>query len=79
MYPVDYPSTGPNPTHSTFEPDVTKISFAIESVADQGKDIVVVVHSAAGIIAGSASKGHSRVDREAVGKNGGITHLVFVE
>jgi hypothetical protein len=78
VHPVDYPSTGPNPTHTTFEPDVKEISSVIESIADRGDDVMVVVHSAAGIIAGSAAKGHSKADREADGKNGGITHLVYI-
>ncbi|KAK5172690.1 uncharacterized protein LTR77_002810 [Saxophila tyrrhenica] len=78
VHGVDYPSTGPNPTHETFDPDVEKISGVIESLADQGRDVLVAVHSAAGIIAGEAAKGLLKSTRESNGKQGGITHMVYI-
>ncbi|KAK3049472.1 hypothetical protein LTR09_009139 [Extremus antarcticus] len=78
VHGVDYPSTGPNPTNETFDPDVKKIASAIESLADQGKDVLVAVHSAAGILAGEAAKGLLKSDRESNGKRGGIVHMVYI-
>ena len=78
VYGVDYPSTSPNPTNTNFDPDVEVVHKSIERLADQGKNVVVVVHSAAGIIAGEAARGLSKADRERDGKAGGIVRMVYI-
>ena len=57
VHGADYPSTGPNPTNSTFDPDIKAISGVIEKLADRGDDILVTVHSAGGLLGGEAVKG----------------------
>ena len=78
VHGVDYPSTGPNPTNKNFDPDVAVLRHTIAELADHGEDIMVVVHSAAGIIAGEAAKGLSKADREKDGTAGGIVHMVYI-
>lgn len=75
---VDYPSTGPNPTNKNFDPDVKIIHESIAQLADQGKGILVVVHSAGGIVAGEAAKGLGKADRTKDGLAGGIVRMVYI-
>ncbi|KAK3718651.1 hypothetical protein LTR37_004868 [Vermiconidia calcicola] len=75
VHGIDYPSTGPNPTNDNFDPDVAVIHSTIAALADEGKDVAVVVHSAAGILASEAAKALSKDDRN---QAGGITHMVFL-
>lgn len=78
VHGADYPSTGSNPTNSTFEPDIKAIAGVIEKLADRGDDVLVAVHSAAGILAGEAVQGLSKTDRERNGKKGGVVKLVYI-
>lgn len=78
VHGVDHPSTCPKPTSEDFSPDVRNVADSIKLLADQGKEVLVAVHSAAGIIAGEAAKGLLKSDRESSGKQGGITHMVYI-
>ena len=75
---IDYPSSSPNPTNKNFDPDVKVVREAIARLADQGNDVMVVVHSASGIIAGEAAKGLSKADREKDGNVGGIVRMAYI-
>jgi hypothetical protein len=50
----------------------------IMPVLDGGKDLVLVVHSYGGLVGSAASKGLSKSEREAEGKEGGIVGLVWI-
>jgi hypothetical protein len=47
-------------------------------IADEGKDIVLVMHSYGGIPATESAHGLAKKDREAAGKKGGIVALLYV-
>lgn len=49
-----------------------------ESLADEGRDIVIVTHSYGGVPGTEAAKGLAKVDREAEGKKGGVIRLVYL-
>ncbi|KFY85154.1 hypothetical protein V500_08651 [Pseudogymnoascus sp. VKM F-4518 (FW-2643)] len=49
-----------------------------ESLADEGRDIVIVTHSYGGIPGTEAAKGLAKADREAEGKKGGVVRLVYL-
>lgn len=49
-----------------------------ESLADEGRDIVIVTHSYGGIPGTEAAKGLAKADREAEGKRGGVVRLVYL-
>lgn len=78
VHGVDYPSTGPSPTNETFQPDIDAIAGTIETLADKGNDIMIVCHSAGGILAGEAVRGLSKTERESNGKQGGVVHMCYI-
>ena len=78
VHGIDYPSTGPNPTNTSFDPDVALVSTTIAKLADRGRDVLLAVHSAGGIIGSEAAKGLSATDRAKEGKPGGIMHIVYI-
>jgi hypothetical protein len=45
---------------------------------DAGKDIVLLMHSFGGCTGADAAKGHSKDERQAAGKRGGVVGLVFM-
>lgn len=49
-----------------------------ETLADEGRDIVIVTHSYGGIPGTEAAKGLAKSDREAEGKKGGVIKLVYL-
>jgi len=49
-----------------------------ESLADEGRDIVILTHSYGGIPGTEAAKGLAKTDREAEGKKGGVIRLVYL-
>lgn len=49
-----------------------------ESLADEGRDIVIVTHSYGGVPGTEAAKGLGKADREAEGKKGGVVRLVYL-
>lgn len=49
-----------------------------ESLADEGRDIVILTHSYGGVPGTEAAKGLAKSDREAEGKKGGVIRLVYL-
>jgi pimeloyl-ACP methyl ester carboxylesterase len=49
-----------------------------ESLADEGRDIVILTHSYGGVPGTEAAKGLAKADREAEGKKGGVVRLVYL-
>jgi hypothetical protein len=61
------------------EDDVQMIQSQLERlVAVEGKDVVAVFHSYAGIPGGVAVKGWSKADRTARGEKGGVVGLIWL-
>ncbi|KAK5061084.1 hypothetical protein LTR84_007626 [Exophiala bonariae] len=58
--------------------DAKFISNIIGTIADQGKDVVVLGHSYGGLVASESAKGHRKAERGARGLKGGIIRLIFL-
>lgn len=72
---VSPPSTAPP---KTMLDDAAHIHGVIEALADNGKDVVVVMSSYGGIPATQAVKGLTQKERQEQGKKGGVRRLVYV-
>ncbi|KAG5657057.1 hypothetical protein KAF25_011226 [Fusarium avenaceum] len=58
--------------------DVKQASSVLNKHIDQGKDVVLLMHSYGGMVGTEATRGLSRVEREKAGLKGGIVRLVFL-
>ena len=82
----DYPtktlslaSTGTAPPHpKTFLDDCKGVAAAIEQLADEDKEMVLVMHSAGSFTGSQAVKGIGVKKRKSEGKAGGVRKLVFL-
>ncbi|KAJ5096899.1 hypothetical protein N7456_007620 [Penicillium angulare] len=62
----------------TLTDDALAVAKAIESLVEEGKLVVVVMHSYGGIVGNQAvSEGYSYTARQAQGKKGGVVHLFY--
>ncbi len=73
---VSLPSVGANPPHYDFAGDVAAIRDAVTQLVEQGRNVVVVMHSYSGLPGGEALKGLGKKER--AGLRGGLLRLVFV-
>lgn len=72
-------STGTaSPGNPSMEDDIAGIREFIEPHIEARKDVILVLHSAAGFLGSNAIEGFSRKTRREKGFNGGITHIVFI-
>ncbi len=80
-----YPTvTGPLPSVSSPTPKSVDLSTDVDYVRstllapllDEGKDIVIAMHSYGGVVGGSAVQGLSKTERAKEGKKGGVLGLV---
>ena len=58
--------------------DAAVIAQEAEKLADQGKDVILMGHSYAGIPMSQSTKGLGKEEREAQGKPGGIVQLAYI-
>ena len=72
---VSHPSTAPA---KTMADDAAHIHGIVEALANDGKEVLVVMHSYGGIPGTQAMKNLTRKEREEQGKEGGITGLVYI-
>jgi pimeloyl-ACP methyl ester carboxylesterase len=75
-----YPSIGrrdPLPP-ATMADDAAYTSALAEKLADAGQSIIMVTHSYGGIVGTESTKGLAKTEREAFGKPGGITRLLYI-
>lgn len=84
VIPISLPTIGPrsrqgrdSPAPSMYE-DAAAIATEIEKLADQGKDVILVGHSYAGIPISQSTKGLDKSARKADGKRGGVAHLAYI-
>lgn len=80
VHHANYPSLNPS---DPFTADCQKDSDVLEStirplVEDQGLDVLLFMHSYAGMPGASAAVGLSKTERAKKGKAGGIIGLVFI-
>lgn len=73
-----HPSIGAEPPSLTLEDDVASLRRVLTTLADEGKDIVLVAHSYGGVVASTASEGLVKHVRAESGKPGGIVKVVYL-
>lgn len=61
-----------------FQPDVLAIRTAVLSLLNEGKEVVVVLHSYAGMPGGQALEGLGAKERKESGEKGGVKRIVYV-
>lgn len=74
---VSLASVGASKPMPNFDDDVSAVASSITKFADQGSDVVVLVHSYGGFPGSSACKGLLKSDRQAQGEKGGVVHLIY--
>ncbi|KGO37045.1 hypothetical protein PEX1_007030 [Penicillium expansum] len=77
---VDLPSVGnrdPLPAASMME-DAEHIKMVTTKLADYGHEIILLMHSYGGVCGTESTAGVSKAERQALGKTGGIVHLVYI-
>ncbi|KAH8700115.1 Alpha/Beta hydrolase protein [Talaromyces proteolyticus] len=63
---------------ATLQEDAAYFRGVAETLASQGKDVVVVGHSYGGVVATESVKGVIKTEREAHGKAGGVVRVVYL-
>lgn len=58
--------------------DADYIRSITTELAEEGKDIVLVMHSYGGVCGTESVKGVAKVERAQCRKNGGIIHLMYI-
>ncbi|KAJ4287560.1 hypothetical protein N0V90_012263 [Kalmusia sp. IMI 367209] len=75
---VAYPSVGAEPPNKGLNDDVAVLRTTLERLADDGKEIVLVVHSYGGLVGQNALEGLGYKQRQAAGKKGGVIIFVYL-
>ena len=78
---ASYPSLDPaNPATADAANDTEAVlkGSLLPLVADEGKDVVIVMHSYGGVPGSSAARGLSKAQRSGEGKSGGVVGLIHV-
>ncbi|EOD51993.1 hypothetical protein GTA08_BOTSDO12061 [Neofusicoccum parvum] len=75
---VAYPSVGAEPPTKGLADDAAAVRSAIEKLADEGKEVVLVVHSYGGLVGQNAVEGLGYKQRQAAGKKGGVIMFVYL-
>ena len=75
---IPLPSVGASPGLENFDKDVGAIRKVVNSLVDDGNEVVVLLHSYGGLPGSAAMKGLGTNDRLREGKKGGVKRLVYV-
>jgi len=75
---IPLPSVGATPPNEDFTEDVTAIRNCLTQLVSEGKEVVLVVHSYAGLPGGEAPKGLGKKEREAQELKGGVIRYVVI-
>lgn len=84
VHSVDLPTIGPSSRQGRDTPapsihdDASVIANAVEKLAEEGKDVILMGHSYAGIPISQCTKGLSKGERRSQNKAGGIVRLAFI-
>ncbi len=76
----DLPSASRKPPQeaATLADDAELFNRQATLLADQGKEVVLLPHSYGGLVASECVKGLSKAEREAAGKRGCVSKVVFL-
>ncbi|KIV87264.1 hypothetical protein PV11_02819 [Exophiala sideris] len=84
VHGIHPPTVGPRsrqgrdgPAPSMYD-DAAVIAQEAEKLAEQGKDVILMGHSYAGIPMSQSTKGLGKEQRKAQGKPGGVVHLAYI-
>ena len=69
--------SGKRPATATTPDDVEVVRQIVSSLAEQDKNVLMLMHSYGGIVGSEAVEGLSRQERAARGQGGGVTGLVY--
>ncbi|EKG15210.1 hypothetical protein MPH_07544 [Macrophomina phaseolina MS6] len=75
---VAYPSVGAEPPNKGLAEDAAAVRAVLERLADEGKEIVLTVHSYGGLVGQNAVEGLGYKQRQAAGKKGGVIQFVYL-
>ncbi|MCJ1403203.1 hypothetical protein MMC11_006426 [Xylographa trunciseda] len=76
---ISLPSTGKeSPNAPSMKDDADAIRAGIEPLLDEGKELVLILHSAGGFLGSDAIEGLGVEARAKVGQKGGVRKLVFL-
>lgn len=81
---INLPTIGPRSREGRDAPapsmyvDAAVIADEVKSLADRGKDVVIIGHSYAGVPMSQSTKGLGKEERKAQGKPGGIVQLAYI-
>lgn len=75
---IDYPSVGAEPPTKSLSDDARVVREALQRLADEGKPIVLVVHSYGGLVGANAVEGLGYKQRAQQGKAGGVIMFVYL-
>ncbi|RMZ67766.1 signal peptide protein [Pyrenophora seminiperda CCB06] len=75
---VAHPSVGAEPPTKGLADDAAALHSTLERLADDGKEIVLVVHSYGGMVGQNALVDLGYKQRKAAGKKGGVIILVYL-
>lgn len=73
---VAHPSVGEEPPKSNLLDDSANLRAAIEKLANEGKQVVVITHSYGGVVGSCAVENLGFSQRKAAGKKGGVIQYV---
>jgi hypothetical protein len=66
------------PNDESVTKDSIHVRSVLESLLDDGKDVVLAAHSYGGLPSSAAAKGFMKSEREAAGKRGGVVAQVYI-
>ncbi|EMD85837.1 hypothetical protein COCC4DRAFT_170513 [Bipolaris maydis ATCC 48331] len=75
---VAYPSVGAEPPNKGLADDAMALRSTLERLANECKEIVLVVHSYGGLVGQNALPGLGYKQRQAAGKQGGVIMFVYL-
>ncbi|CAF3469606.1 hypothetical protein SNK03_006364 [Fusarium graminearum] len=75
---VDYPSVGAEPPTKGLDEDAAALRSVLQRLADDGEQIVLVVHSYGGLVGANAVKGLGYRQRREQGLPGGVIMYVYM-
>lgn len=75
---VSLPSLSPEVPTKNLSDDTVAARRIIQQRVEEGKQVVVVAHSYGGMVGGGAVKDLGYMQRQAAGKQGGVTMLIYM-
>ncbi|OJD32277.1 uncharacterized protein BKCO1_3900087 [Diplodia corticola] len=75
---VAYPSVGAEPPTKGLAEDAAAVRATLQRLADEAKEIVLVVHSYGGLVGQNAIEGLGFHQRQKAGKKGGVIMFVYL-